>query len=286
MAINLLLSQFNSGSLKDQIINSLAQKNMQTAKELYSNISKNKTISYQAIYKTLNELESAGILEKNNREYSINNEWIENSIKALNQIKTTYIDKTKKFKIDKDAEKPQIFKFTSYSTLCVSMAELLRDRVLSKKEDKGFICTLEYGWFPFKFKFGDFFTLMETVKNNPEAINMIRKNTPMGQWIHEQYQRINALCAPIGTKVDIDEDLFINGEYIIEIRFSEESKKIVDKYYNKLRNMEDIFKEFALKKEPEMDITVTITKNPQLAEFLRKKLMDSYEKAIKQTNPL
>ncbi|MFA6269212.1 MAG: hypothetical protein WC652_05320, partial [archaeon] len=272
---------FNSGSLKDQILSSLAQKNLPTAKELYSNISKNKSISYQAVYKALNELESARVLEKNGREYSINNDWVDNSIKALNQIKTTYVNKTKKLKIDRETEKPQIFKFTSYSALCVSMAELLRDRALSNPADKGFICTLEYGWFPFKFKFGDFFTLMETVKNNPEAINIIRKNTPLGKWIQEQYKRINAICAPMGTKVDINEDLFINGEYIIEIRFSEESKKILEKYYNKLRNMEDVFREFALRKEPEMDITVTITKNSQLAEFLRAKLMDVYEKSIK-----
>jgi hypothetical protein len=222
------------------------------------------------------------ILEKNEKKYLINKEWIDNSIKTLTQIKATYIDKTKKLKIDKDTDKPQVFKFTSYSALCVSIAELLRDRILAKKEDTNYACTLEYGWFPFKFKFTDFFTLMEMVKNNPTCINIVRTTTPLGKWIHKQYLQINAPSAPIGTKVDIDEDLFVYGEYLIEVRFSEESKKIIEYYYNKLNNIEDVFKEFALKKEPEMDITVTITKNKQLADYLNKKLLDAYNKAMKK----
>jgi len=278
MAINSLLAQFNSGSVKDQIINLLTQSRL-TIKEIYQEISKNRSISYQAVHKAIVELEKMSVLEKSGREYSINNEWVDSSIKALNQIKSTYIDRTKKIRIDKETEKPQIFKFTSFSVLCVSIAELLRDRVLVKSEDKRCISTLEYGWFPFKFKFGDFFTLMEMVKNNPAGINIIRKDTPFGRWIHAQYTRINAICAPIGTEVDIDEDLFVYGEYLIEIKFSEDSKKIFEKYYNKLHNMEDVFKEFALRKEPEMNITVIITKNPQLAGFLNKKLMDIYTKA-------
>ena len=280
MPLNPILAQFNSGSLKDQIITILTQ-NRLTAKEIYSEVSKNKTISYQAVHKALTELEKIRVLEKNGREYSIDKEWIDNSIKTLTHIKTTYIDKAKKFKINKETEKPQVFKFTSFSTLCVSVAELFRDRVLSKESDKGFICTLEYGWFPFKFKFGDFFTLMEMVKVNPGTTNIIRNDTPLGRWIHEQYLRINAFGAPIGTPVDIDEDLFVCGDYLLEARFSEDSKNILKKYYNKLENMEDIFKEFALRQEPEMSIIVTITKNPQLANFLRNKLQDIYENSAK-----
>jgi hypothetical protein len=277
MSFNDLLSQLTPNSLKGEIIDILSESSLFSAKQIYSRIKLNKTISYQAVHKALVELEHIHVIEKDGKKYSINHEWVDNLIKKLNKIKQT---SSGEMKISKNSEIPQVFKFKSFSKLCVSIAELLKSRVLAKQEDTNFICTLEYGWFPFKFKFGDFLTLGEMMQSNPGAINIVRTKTPLGEWIVKQYKRINAVCAPIGTKVEIDNDLFIYGEYIIEIHFSKESKEIVKTYYNKVKSLNGIYREFALKKEPEMDITVTVTKNPTLSKLLANELYRAYSDAM------
>jgi hypothetical protein len=282
MPFNDILPQFTPHSLKGAIIETLSEESLLNAKQIHSKIKIDKDISYQAVHKALNELEQVKIIQKEGRIYSINQEWIDILIKKLNQIKSNKTGKTGQIKINKNSKSPQIFKFKSYSRLCVTIAELLKSRVLAKKRDTSFICTLEYGWFPFKFKFGDFLTLGEMMQANPGAINIIRTDTPLGRWICKQYKRINAVCAPIGTKVNIDHDLFAYEDYIIEIRFSKESKAKIKHYYNKIKSLNGIYREFALKKEPEMDITVTITKNPSLSKFLGSQLRETYKEAIKK----
>ena len=282
MSFNEMLSQFTPNSLKGEIIETISNNSQLNAKQIHSKVKINKDVSYQAVHKALNELEQAKVIQKDGRVYSINQEWIDNITKKLNRIKSNKTRNSGEIKVNKNSETPQVFKFKSYSKLCVTMAELLKSRVLATKNDTTFICTLEYGWFPFKFKFGDFLTLGEMMQANPGAINIIRTKTPLGEWILKQYKRINALSAPIGTKVDIDHDLFVYDKYIIEIHFSKESKEIIKYYYNKTKSLNGIYREFALKKEPEMDITVTITKNPSLAKFLGNQLRETYENAIKK----
>jgi len=286
MSFNNLLSQLTPNSLKGEIIETLSEETQLSAKKIHSKIKIDKDITYQAVHKALVELEQIKVIEKDGKQYSINQSWLEDIIKKLNKIKSNKKEKSEEIYLSKNSESPQFFKFKSYSKLCVTIAELLKSKVLANKKTTNFICTLEYGWIPFKFKFGDFQTLKEMMQTNPESINMIRTKTPLGEWIVKQYKRINALCAPIGTKVEIDNDLFIYGDYIIEVHFSEESKKILKYYYNKIKNLNGIYLEFALKKEPEMDITVIITKNPSLSKFLGNKLRETYNDAIKKKKRL
>jgi hypothetical protein len=282
MSFNELLSQLTPNSLKGEIIGALSEESLLTAKQIYSRTKINKEVSYQAVHKALTELEQIKVIQKEGKSYSINKDWVDNLLKKLTRLKSDKTKKSGEIIVNKNSETPQVFKFKSYSKLCVAMAELLKSRILAKKNDTNFICTLEYGWFPFKFKFGDFLTLGEMMKENPGAINIIRTDTPLGRWIHKQYQKINAACAPIGTKVDIDKDLFIYGDYIIEIKFSDEDKKIINHYFNKIKNLNGMYLEFALQKEPQMDITVTITKNRSLSKLLGNQLRAIYKEAMKK----
>jgi len=282
MSFNELLSQLTPNSLKGEIIEVLSEYSRLNAKQIHSKVKINKDISYQAVHKALNELEQIKVIQKDGKVYSINQDWVDNLLKKLTRLKSDKTKKSGEIIVNKNSETSQAFKFKSYSKLCVAMAELLKSRVLAKDCKTKFICTMEYGWFPFKFKFGDFLTLGEMMKANPGAINIIRTETPLGNWIHKQYQRIDAVCAPIGTKVDIDKDMFIYGDHIIEISFTDDDKKILDHYFRKTKSLNGIYREFALRKEPEMDITIVITKNPSMAKFLKKQLEDIYKNAIKK----
>ncbi|MBT4192669.1 MAG: hypothetical protein HOE11_05150 [Candidatus Diapherotrites archaeon] len=282
MSFNDLLSQFAPNSLKGEIIESISQEPQLSAKQIHSRVKINKDVSYQAVHKALTELEQGNIIQKDGREYSINPEWVDILIKRLNQIKLNHTGKIEKIKLNKNSAIPQVYKFTSVSDVSVTIAQLLNSNILTHNKDLTIIGVFNYGWFSLKSTVKDFIALAKVLANNPNAIAIIQNNTPFGRWILKQYQKINIKCLPIGTKVAMKEDLFINGDYLIEVKLTKETKQIIEKIYNKISNIEQLFKEFALRKEPEMDITVTITKNPSMARFLRHEFETIYKNATKK----
>lgn len=265
---------------KEAIIHILTEEWPLSAKEIHKRLEREVTISYQGTHKTLNELEETKVIIKKGKEYALNLSTIDENISTLNKIKQNYSKKVGKMSINKNITTPQVIHFNNYSNMCVAMAEFLASRILLKDNDTHCACTLEYGWWPLRFSFIDYILLAKAAQKNPDSIIIIRKKTPFGEWISKQYKKINLRMAPLGTTVNIAEDIYTLGDYIMEITFSPETKAMFEKYYNKCHNIEDIFKEFGLQNEPEVDITVTITKNPALAKFLKAKLEEVYEKAI------
>jgi len=281
MINELTLLKLNSGnvSTKQKIIHLLSEKWPLSAKEIHEKLIKtySSKISYQATHKTIQEMLSEKVLEKNQNGYSLSIEWIQKSKKNLEQVEKRYFE-NKQIKIPKEFTGTIEIEFDNYTTLCVSTAELLLSRQLANtNQDKSFICTLEYGWFPFKLDFKQFMLLEQVIVKNPESMNIIRKKTLFGEWIRQQYNLIKAKSAPIGTKIGLENDIFIQGDHIIEVKFDEKSKKLIEGYYKKWRNLEDCFKEFGLGPEPKIQATMRITKNPEMARFLRKQMEKVFE---------
>src|SRR3989344_5871952 len=267
----LKLSPENS-STKQKIISILGTEWPLTAKQVYDRVQREygANISYQGVHKIIKELEAEKVLERNIKGYQLSIDWIQKSKKSMEDLEKQYLH-NKKIKLPEDFNGSIEIEFDSFTDLCVSGAELLLSRKLAKNsEDKEIICTLEYGWWPFKFRFEHFELLSKMMKNNPLSKNIIRKKTPFGIWIREQYNKINAISAPIGTKLEINEDIFVQGDHIIEVKFDQSTRKMFDKYYAKWKTVEDPFKEFGLKEEPKVHAIMRITKNPEMAAFLRK----------------
>ncbi len=264
-------------STKQKIIDLLSNEWPLSAKQIHEKLQKLYAleISYQAVHKTLKEMEEEKTIE-NKKGYQLNIEWIQKTKKIFENTEKRYLEKGK-IQIPKDFNGSIEIEFDNYTTFCVSMAELLLSRQLAKPEEKDAICTLEYGWFPFKINVQHFKLLAEMMLANPGSKNIIRTKTPFGEWIKKQYNKINAISAPIGTKIDIEEDLFIQGDHLIEVKFDEKTKRLIEKYYKKWKNLEDNFKEFGLKPEPKIKITVKITKNPEMAKYFRKQMEKVFE---------
>jgi len=277
----LTLLKLNSGnaSTKQKIIRLLSETWPLSAKEIHEKLAKSYSseISYQAAHKTIQEMLSENIVEKNQNGYALSLEWIQKSKKNLEQVEKRYLE-NKQIKIPKEFTGTIEIEFDNYTTLCVSTAELLLSRQLANDNaDKSFICTLEYGWFPFKLDFRHFMILEKTMVANPGSMNIIRKKTLFGEWVRNQYNLIKAKSAPIGTEIDLENDIFIQGNHIIEVKFSDDSKKLIEEYYKKWKNLEDCFKEFGLGPEPKIHATMRITKNTEMARFLRKQMEKVFE---------
>jgi len=79
MALNLVVPQLGSQGrgTKDYIISILSDESKLSAKDIKSRLSKqfNGSLTSQAVYKALSELESQNVLLKDNGEYALNYHW-------------------------------------------------------------------------------------------------------------------------------------------------------------------------------------------------------------------
>ena len=288
MAINLTLPQLNRKgfSTKDLIVSILSEEWPLSVKEIFKRTQRGfeADVSYQAVHKVLSELEGNFIVEKVGKNYALSTEWIQKGKDFFDQVDTTYKNKVGKYKINPNFEGTITFKFSSITDLTVTTAKLLASGILATSDNTKFICAMEYGWWAFKFRYEHLTLLLTLVTNNPKAKFLFRKDTPFGRWIGKQYTRVGGVGAPIGIKVPIDNDIFVQGDCIIEVTFSKETKKLFELYYNKWHNLEESFAEFGLKKEPEIEAIVKITKNPSMAKFMRSEL-EKYFKEVKKPQP-
>ncbi len=266
----------NGSSTKEKIIHLLAEKFPLHSKEVHAKLMTDYStgVTYQAVHKLLQELESEKKTEKG---WKLKKEWILEGHEFFKNTLEKHAGTLNRYDIPKNFEGTLTFEFDSFTDYPVKTAELLASKQLAKDGDGYFICVLEYAYWSFKFRFEHLQLLLSVTKNCPGCKIIVRKDNPFGRWVVEQYKRINAICAPIGAKVEIDEELFVQGDYIIETKISEDGKKTLEHYWNKWKNINDLFLDFSLKEDPKICSTVKITKNPRLAEFLRKELQKYFE---------
>lgn len=260
-------------STRELIVSLLAQKWPLSVKQIHFQLKKDYStpVTYQAVHKLLIGLEKEQITVRNGSQWQLNSSWLQHQETFFQQALQRYSGNKNKYDFDPRFEGTQTFEFDSFTDLCVETAKLLASRKLNPKAEP-FWCVLEYGWLSFKFNFGHLELLYTMVKNCPKSRNIIQKKTSFGEWIWKQYQRVGGIGAPIGTHIGMREDIFIQGDYIIEVQISKEGKKVIEQYWNKWKNLNDLFKDFGLKKEPKIESTVKITKNPQLASFMKNEL--------------
>ncbi len=270
-----------NASTKQKIISVLGIEWPLTAKQIYERVQKEyaANISYQAVHKVLKELEEANVLGKEKNGYCLSLDWIQKSKKSLEDLEKQYLQ-NKKIKLPENFYGSIEIEFDNFTDLCISVTELFISGKLKRKNSSNeLFAILEYGWWPFKFDFNQFELLFKMVKANPKSVGVIRKRTPFGEWILSQYLKIGA-SSSIGVTVDVNEDLILQDNYILEIKFSEETKKSFEHYFNKWKNIEDVFKEFGLRNEPKISATLRITKNPELAAFMRGQLEKVFDKSV------
>jgi len=272
-----------TASTKQKIIDLLSNEYPLPAKSIHSKLQRlySAEITYQGVHKTLKEMEHEKVIERKKNEYLLSIEWIQKSKKMMERVEQKYLQ-NQKIVIPEDFSGSIEIEFDSLTDLAVSAAELLMSRQLARNsDDPSFICTMEYGIWSFKFKFEHLKLLLNMVIANSKPKNIIRKKTPFGEWVRKQYCRVGGISAPTGTKLDINEDLFIQGDCIIEVLYSEETKKIIEHYYTKWKTLDDCYKEFGLKDEPKTHSVMRITKNPEMANFWRNHLTKVLKESLK-----
>ncbi len=250
-------------SSKELIIHILGNRWPLTAKEIHHTLLREQGYqsTYQAVHKGLGELEIAGIIQKENKKFKLNREWIGKSRNYFDSLDIAY--ENNEYVID--SEKTIIF--NNYTDFSLTLGHMFNSRKLvgPKYTDCYTIC--RHLFWPLKFSFKDF-ELCISVGLNAKPHIICRHDTPFDRLIKRHYELAKWPLAAIGAHIPGDEDIIVQGHTIVQVKYSEETKKTIDEIYGKISNFNDLFGYYMKNRDPHMEIEMKITQNPQVAEMI------------------
>ncbi|MBI2530140.1 MAG: hypothetical protein HYW05_03275 [Candidatus Diapherotrites archaeon] len=280
MPVNPIIPQLNTkqNTTKDAIISILSQEWPLSAKEIYGRTKRQLSlnVSYQAIHKSLKQLEENRIIYRAGAKYELNKDWISNIKKFSTNLEKLYNKEGMIYDIDPNFKGTIKLEFNDFSVLSVFIAELLANRILAGDSDPTAIAWFRHMYWPLRFNFKDFAILQGVARNCKKTYAIVSLASPFDKWLQKQFLRAGVSNVKIGTKEQLfDDSLYVQGDCIIEVVSSAETKQILDEVYNRNKNLTDLFREVYFRntlKTP-MHFDLTITRNPDMAKFLKKQLM-------------
>lgn len=267
-------------TVRDEIVTILGNEFPLTAKEIFVRVQRQNTkgITYQAAHKALKEMLAEKMIIKTNSRYEMDKDWIGNLKNYATTLEQTYSGKKDIVELMKKRDQePVHVKFNDLSELCTVVARIGAERMLVK-ENIPYYTIINHGWFPLRFNFTDFLLLEKLNANYHQSMCIIVQNTPFDRWICQQYRSTNETNKGY-TIIDptigpIQEDAIATGDYVIRMKFSNETIAFLDKVYKEIHGLQDLLKFYYKNKmgtfKPEIELT--IERNPLLTQLIAEKV--------------
>ncbi|MDD4082606.1 MAG: hypothetical protein PHD05_04425 [Sphaerochaetaceae bacterium] len=273
MTINLTLPQLNADSLKDQIITLLVDEKELSAKEIHSKICKNKSFSYQAAHKALQELTSNRVIEKTGAKYKINIKWIS----ELKQFAEKFENKSKANLIAPQTEQTIVFEKLYY--FLENMLHLFSSDILFKDCDHSYGGgILTHLWWPLSFDDENYKKFIHMASTHDSYL-LIPSNSPVDHWLKTYYEKVGFKGVILNADYKIEDDLAIVGDYLIYVFLPPELKKRLNELYSN-PNMSDAIHSGILETilMEKTNIKVTIIKNKTLVKQYWERILPYFGK--------
>lgn len=282
MVLNITLPQLEKEKkAKDLIISVLAMNYPLSSKKIYNEIKRGfgYSVTYQAVHKSILQLLEQGVLIKEDKEYSINMQWIDELSNFVERMKQNY-EAHKKYPfgiIDmQTSENMQMIVFSNF--LSAELFNLkLHDKYCSNPQNKAPFCAhLQHIKRPI-FQSGQAFQTLRIFKNTEiRKYLLVRGDTFIDRWSADFYEGV--FNCVFGIDVAKVYETYIYGDTVSQLYIPTEISKKIDTLYNKAKSIEDI-------KVPEIytdiyekkrKVQLLIYKNPEIAEQLRQKTLSYF----------
>ncbi|MCK4550497.1 MAG: hypothetical protein KAT91_00940 [Candidatus Aenigmarchaeota archaeon] len=276
---NLLAGTQENMSTKDTIIYLLSIHWPLTARKIHNKMRKiYKThITYQSVHKTLKSLEETGVLEKNNKEYQINIDWIRNIQQFATKLENTYVNKLQSFdwKLIEESKIKSIH-FDNIANLDRFILLFFEKTLLDKKRKDITCCSYwTHAWWPIVLNENNYSLLKKII--NPSRFYMSFGAKSLAEIGCIKFFNKLGYPAKMGISMDVNYEFVVFDDIAIQIYFPLELNKKIEKIHaaktvpdmdlNALSNI--IFKQ-------KYDITVIILKNKGIAEQLKSKVLENF----------
>lgn len=264
------IPRIGDDTVKDKIIELLIREPGLTLRELCSRISKNSSVTYQAVHKSLGELISKDIIMKEDMQYRLNKSWID---KLRNFVDNVSCDEKE---IIQKLHKQGIIKLSFNSQ--IGFGKFLLPFVLEFHQENKDEMVVINSWHIYNmwwlsesdlYKFKSWKDLKLHVLSDSE--------TEVDRWLARIWEGIGAKIA-YGADNCRSSDYIVVGDYVIDIRWN---KKVRDEWekqrgslglheYNVLKGIQHIVAD-------DKPMQVIISKDQLLAAEIRQRTLERFK---------
>ncbi len=228
-------------------------------------------VSYQAVHKALQELVKKNIVAKNDKEYSLNLDWVKELQEFTGKLEESYITKTplaeRKWK-----ENMQTFVFDNLFNmdkfLIAQFTELLTDE---ERIDLPCYSHWEFSWWPLFFSRQEYRGLA-ALKNPSRIYISIRDSSDVAKLCANMYTKLGVKIK-VGMDLENNFDYIILGDSVIQMYWPEQLKKDVKKVFKGVKDLAQLDMHALVQIfERKEKINVVVLKNLQIARVFSKKV--------------
>jgi len=282
MGLTLTIPQIDGkATTKDYIISILGYDWPLTIKKIYNLVRKKygHAVTYQAVYKTVNELNKKGVLEKKNNQYQIDLKWLKHLHMFTEVIESNYYTKDRLKLIEgvKDARKEGNINVLTFETLFdveKYLYYLQKHYILSSKKKETICIHHNHEWRPIFYLRAEYNWIRKLKELGHETYILCAGNTAVDEWCSKFYKSI-------GCKIKMKSncastcEMMVFGDVVIQVYIPSEIKDLMKKRFSKMNNInqkvliEKIF-------EKKTDIKVIINKDKEIAEQVKKETLKKF----------
>ncbi|MDO8634314.1 MAG: hypothetical protein Q7K34_03410, partial [archaeon] len=230
----------NGGSTREKIVSVLSIGKPLTAKEIFNGLKKEFGFngSYQAVHKTLVELEKQMVLKKTSEGFVIDSNWVDNLI-AFSQSLKNFPIKQKEI-----TEGTVSLTFNSFIEFGVFLINTYYGNHSFNPERKPCVCFWNHTYPVTGIGEAEYNNCLE-IFTYAEHYGVARENTVADRFFSECLEKMNKKCAT-GKDFSSKNDIFVNGDYVLEAFFAPNTAQEMEKIYSETRqtNGKDLQKFF------------------------------------------
>ncbi|MBI3035502.1 hypothetical protein HYY71_04205 [Candidatus Woesearchaeota archaeon] len=292
MVLNITLPQLDKEKkAKDLVISVLAMNYPLSSKKIYNEIKRRfgYSVTYQAIHKSVLQLLEQGVLVKEDKEYSINMQWIDELINFVETMKENY-ETHKKYPFGivdmQTSENMQMIVFSNFLGAELFNLKLLDKYCTNTQNKEPFCAHLQHIKRPI-FQSGQAFqTLRIFKKTEKKKYILIRGDTFIDRWSADFYDGVFKCI--FGVDIAKVYETYIYGDTVSQLYIPTEISKKIDFLYNNAKRIEDIKvpKIYNDIYEKKRRVQLLIYKNMEIAEQLRQKTLSYFDSSDASPQPL
>jgi hypothetical protein len=258
-------------TVKDAIISILVEKWPLSTRKLHNNVRRmDITATYQAVHKALKELEGDKIVSKSGKEYTINNNWLENVINFGREAKKSYSEGCN----NKTKEMSNLT-LNSICEVDMFLADFIKG--LDNGQEKETVCiNWNHYWVPL-FLDKQLYAQFRELASAADIYSISYSDTPIDRWCHEFWKKtpIKPKIAPESQK----SDFIVYKDSVMQIFYPEFLKKELDRIFSSAKDIKDLDVDALFKNvfQRKVIIPVTVNNNHVLAEQLRNQVLGYFK---------
>jgi hypothetical protein len=262
---------FGHGSVKNNVVQLLAEESPLSAKQLHARLARRFgiNVSYQAVHKTLTQMVNEEVLSKSGGKYFVNGEWVKTLKTNVEGLSLRFMDNEKEKKIDSLNENESV----SYSfNGLVDAGWFLIDKVMNAPNEKKMSLAL---W---RFSYSIMGLEQKHIARIKEALAKSNWSIVV-EGENELDKMFGKIFESYGAKVfygvkcaSMLSDKFIVGDYVSEVTYPSKLRNAWANWFKSSKKVTELAIEthIAAMHDPNQKITVQVTKNTLLAEEYRK----------------